>query len=76
MMTVNEIKQEICNLNITEKLLLVEEIWDVIALNQNDLPISNAQKQQLDERYKEYQAGNVSLHDYQDVHNELIAKYK
>jgi hypothetical protein len=70
MMTVSEIKQEISLLNMSEKL------WDFIAFNDNELPISKAQQQELDNRYKDYQVRNVVLHDWKDVHNELRAKYQ
>ncbi len=76
MMTVNEIKQEINHFNLTDKLLLVEDIWDAIAAMPSKLSISKNQKKQLDERYFDYQAGNLDLHNYQDVHNELKKKYK
>ena len=76
MLTVSEIKQEISYLNMAEKLWLVEELWDFIAFNDKELPISKAQQQELDKRYNDYQAGNVILHDWQDVHNELRAKYQ
>jgi putative addiction module component (TIGR02574 family) len=61
---------------MTEKLCLVEELWNFIAFNDNELPISKAQQQELDKRYKDYQAGNVVLHDWQDVRNGLRAKYQ
>lgn len=76
MMTVSEIKQEISHLNMAEKLWLVEELWDFIAFNDNELPISKAQQQELDKRYKDYQAGNVTLHHWQTVHEQLRAKYQ
>ncbi len=76
MLTVSEIKQEISHLNMAEKLFLVEELWDFIAFNERELPISESQKQELNKRYKDYQAGNIVLHDWQDVHNELRAKYQ
>lgn len=75
MMTVSEIKHEISHLNMTEKLLLVEELWNFIAFNDSDLPIPETQKHELDKRYKDYQAGNIVLHDWKDVHNKLRAKY-
>ena len=39
-----EIKAEIDRLDLSEKLLLVEDIWDSIAANNSELPITEWQK--------------------------------
>ncbi|MFO8083607.1 MAG: addiction module protein [Desulfobacterales bacterium] len=39
-----EIKQEINKLNLAEKLLLVEDIWDSIAQDNSELPMPEWQK--------------------------------
>lgn len=72
----NEIKQEINKLNLSEKLLLIEDVWDSIALNNTELPMPEWQKRELDKRYKEYKAGEQCLHDWQSVHEEIRDKYK
>ena len=66
-----EIKQEIGKLNHSEKLLLIEDIWDSIAQSNSELPRSEWQKQELDKRYKEYKEGKQTLHEWQSVHEEL-----
>ena len=71
-----EIKQEINKLNLAEKLLLVEDIWDSIAQNNSKLPMPEWQKRELDKRYNEYKAGKQNLHDWQSVHEDLRNKYK
>ena len=71
-----EIKQEINKLNLAEKLLLVEDIWDSIAQDNSELPMPEWQKLELDKRYKEYKAGGQNLHDWQSVHEDLRNKYK
>jgi len=45
-MSIDEIKQ----LDITERILLVEEIWDSIAKEQDHLDLSEYEKKVLDER--------------------------
>ena len=47
-----EIKQEINILNLAEKVLLVEDIWDSIAQGNSELPMPEWQKRELDIRYK------------------------
>jgi putative addiction module component (TIGR02574 family) len=48
-----EIKQEICKLNPAEKLLLIEDVWDSIAQADEELPMPEWQKRELEKRYKE-----------------------
>ncbi len=71
-----EIKYEINQLGLSEKLLLVEDIWDSIASNNGDIPMPQWQKLELDKRYQEYKKGNLGLHEWEDVHHELRNKYK
>lgn len=75
-MITERIKDEISNLELSEKLLLVENIWDSIALNNSVIPMPMWQKQELDKRYSEYKKEKLELHDWKDVHKELRQKYK
>jgi putative addiction module component (TIGR02574 family) len=71
-----KIMHEINNLNLAEKLLLIEDVWDSIAQSNSDIPMPEWQKRELDRRYKEYQAGTQNLLDWQSVHEEIRNKYK
>ena len=71
-----EIKAEISQLELSEKILLVEDIWDSIASDNSELPMPEWQKQELDNRYQEYKKGNIELHDWKSVHEGLRDKYK
>jgi putative addiction module component (TIGR02574 family) len=75
-MRLEEIKDEIGRMELSEKLLLVEDIWDSIAASNSEIPMAEWQKQELDKRYKEYCNGKLELHDWQSVHNSLRNKYK
>ena len=75
-MTTEQIKIEIESLELSEKLLLVEGLWDSIAASNSELPLPEWQKEELNRRYKEYQQGNLDLHDWKSVHEELRGKYK
>lgn len=72
----DQIKDEISRLELSEKLLLVEDIWDSIAASNSEIPMPEWQKQELDKRYKAYQEGKLELHDWQSVHEGLRDKYK
>lgn len=71
-----KIKDEISKLELSEKLLLVEDIWDSIADSNSELPMPEWQKKELDRRYQEYKEGKLDLHDWKMVHEELREKYK
>jgi putative addiction module component (TIGR02574 family) len=73
-MTPNEIVKEIDKLNLPEKLILVEEIWDGIARNNAELPMPEWQKVELDKRYVDYQNGKFKLYEWKAVHQELRNK--
>ncbi|MCP4681605.1 MAG: addiction module protein [Desulfobacterales bacterium] len=75
-MITEEIKDEIGKLELSEKLLLVEDIWDSIATSNFELPMPEWQKKVLDRRYQEYKEGKLDLYDWKAVHEELRGKYR
>lgn len=75
-MKTKDIIKEIDNLDLSEKILLVEDIWDSIAKSNSQLPMPEWQKIELEKRYSDYKNGKLQLHDWEDVHNELRNKYK
>lgn len=75
-MKAHELIKEIDNLCLSEKLILVEDIWDSIARNNNQLPMPEWQKVELDKRYSDYKNGKLKLHDWEGVHEGLRNKYK
>lgn len=75
-MNSEQIRDEISRLELSEKILLVEDIWDSIAASNSDIPLPDWQKQELDKRYKAYEEGKSGLHEWQSVHEELRDQYK
>ncbi len=71
-----QIKVEVDGLALSEKLILVEDIWDSIATSNVDIPIPLWQKKELDKRDEAYQKGELELHDWDAVHQELREKYR
>ena len=71
-----EIINEINKLALSEKIILVEDIWDDIARHNSELPMPEWQKAELDKRYREYKNGTLKLHDWEDVHAELRNRNK
>ena len=72
----DQIRDEINRLELSERLLLVEDLWDSIAASNSDIPLPEWQKQELDRRFKEYEEGKVGLHEWQSVHEDLRDQYK
>lgn len=68
-MDLDKIKDEIHSLSISQRLLLAQEIWDSIAKDNGNVPISEWQKNELDKRYAQFKRGEFSVHDWQEVHD-------
>lgn len=75
-MNAEKIRSEIDKLDLSEKLLLVEDIWDSIATGNAELPMREWQQKELDKRYREYKEGKAALHEWSQVHEELRKKYQ
>ena len=72
----DELRNEIKKLNLTEKIMLVEDIWDEIAESNESIPLYDWQKQELDQRLGAYKKGELKTFDWQTVHDSLRKKYK
>jgi len=72
---VKDVKHEIQYLNLSEKIILVKDIWDSIAYSNDPLPIPEWQKKILDQRSQSYPLENVELEGWQDVHKAIQAKH-
>ncbi|MBU2591398.1 MAG: addiction module protein [Nitrospinota bacterium] len=70
-MKTSDIIKEIDNFDLSEKLMLVEDIWDSIAENNAELPLPEWQKKELDHRYGAYKEGKLGLHEWEGVHEEF-----
>ena len=73
-MRLDEIKSEINKLELSQKLLLVEYVWDSIAFGNSELPLLEWQKKELNKRYREYKEGRLELHEWETVHKEMVEK--
>ncbi len=48
------LKEEIGKLSASEKLLLVNDLWDELAEVQEEIPLTDEQRALLDERYRAF----------------------
>lgn len=58
-------------LSTAERILLVEEIWDSIAAEADQLPLTEAQKQDLERRLADYQANPAAGSSWEEVKERL-----
>ena len=58
---------EIGNLNVAERLELIESLWESLVADPSNIPVTDAQKQMLDERLDEIDAGDDAGVPWEDV---------
>ncbi|HOI91228.1 MAG TPA: addiction module protein [Candidatus Rifleibacterium sp.] len=71
-----DLLKEIKKLSLAEKLLLVEDVWDSIAQENEVPPLHEWQKRELDRRLSEYQKGGVEVIEASKVYEDLRNRYK
>ena len=59
-----------------ERLALVEELWDSIADSAANLPLTDAQRAELDRRLVEHEARPDDVVPWQDVKASISARLK
>ena len=62
---------EILRLSVPERVQLVEDIWDSIAVSPESLPITDAQRQELDRRLDAYARNPSELRSWDEVRSRL-----
>ena len=63
--------QAILKLPIAERIELVEAIWDSIAATPDSLPVTEAQKRELDRRLAEYRANPKGGRSWEEIRDSL-----
>ena len=61
------------DLSFSEKLLLVEDLWDDLARHPRGIPLSASVKAELDRRYAEYVANPAEGSSWEEVKRRLSA---
>lgn len=70
----SEMLAEIKELSVSERLQLVAEIWDSIAAAPEELPVSEAQRQELDRRLELHEKNPASGTSWDDVKARIRAR--
>lgn len=58
-------------LSVAERILLVEEIWDSIATDPDQIPLTDSQRQDLERRIAEQQANPQPGSTWEEVEKRL-----
>ena len=64
---------EIASLNISQKIMLVEEIWDSIAQEQEQVAITDEERAILDERLSSFEANSDDVISWEEIKQRLHA---
>lgn len=59
------------NLSKSEKLLLINDLWDDIAENEDEFPLSESTEKLLDQRYTAFQANPDEGRPWNEVKKEI-----
>ena len=68
--------EEILNLGVKERLELLEEIWDSIAAHPEAVPLTAAQRKELDRRKRKHKRDPSQAKAWSEVHNRLEKRNK
>lgn len=64
---------EIKKLSVAERILMVQEIWDSIAAEQESLAVTEAQKAELDRRIASYNVSPDEGRSWEEIKHRLEA---
>lgn len=61
--------KEILKLSTSERILMIEQIWD--SISPKDIDITEAHKKELDKRLKRYEEGKTKFYSWKEIKNDL-----
>jgi len=62
---------EINKLSTPEKILLVEDLWDSIALDESAVPVPQSHKEELEKRVKRYESAPGNLLSLEELQSKI-----
>ncbi|MBM4064501.1 MAG: addiction module protein [Planctomycetes bacterium] len=65
---------ELRKLSNSEKLLLINELWDSLSSQEDVLPVTESHKKILDERLKEHEANPEQGSTWEEVKSRILKK--
>ncbi|MBI5197644.1 MAG: addiction module protein [Nitrospirae bacterium] len=65
---------EITHLSTPEKILLVEELWDSIAVDESSAPVLQSHLEELNKRLKKYEAAPGNLLSLEELQSSIESR--
>ena len=65
---------ELRKLSNPEKLLLINELWDSLSSQEDDLPVPESHKRILDKRLREHEANPETGSTWEEVKSRILKK--
>ncbi len=69
----SNLTQELLKLSVAERIQIVEDLWDSIARVPELVPVTDAQKVELDQRLERFARGMTTTRTWEEVKNSLIS---
>ncbi|MGE3913835.1 MAG: addiction module protein [Chloroflexota bacterium] len=67
-------KDDILKLSVAERLELIDTIWNSIDTDSEDLPLTEAQRREIDRRLAQYAANPPQLSSWEEVRARIEAE--
>ena len=64
---------DVLALSVSERILLVEDIWDSIAKVPESVPLTTAQREELDRRLEDYHRNPKDGSPWEEVRSRVLA---
>jgi len=68
----SNLTQELLKLSAAERIQLAEDLWDSVARNPELVPVTDAQKEEIDRRLARFAEGSTQTSDWEDLKKRLI----
>lgn len=70
----SNLTQEILKLSVAERIQLVEDLWDSIVRAPELVPVTDAQKDELDQRLERFAQGATTARTWEEVKKNLTSE--
>ncbi len=68
------LRSQIKNLSVSERILLAEEIWDSVAEGNKSFVLSSSQKEELERRLKSFNQNPNAGRNWEEIRSEFLGK--
>lgn len=67
--------EDLLQLSVSERIQLVEDLWDSVAADPENVPLTDAQKRELRRRLAEHKADPDAAIPWEEVRRRLYERY-